>query len=112
MENDTRNLVRWSLRLKEMEFDFVNLAGIKHQTAHGFRGWKRLAPERERDLEDDISVLLLEKTCEDICCICKTWNAMQIISPMIPLVLDIKVKEKPQAPTKEELTRKHETERF
>lgn len=57
MTDATGKWVGWRIRLKELEFDVVHREGIKNQAAEALSSLKTDGVD-ERDLEDDIKVIL------------------------------------------------------
>lgn len=66
----------------------------------------------ERDLEDNIPVLMLETTRKETFFLWKTCDEMPMISKIIPSVLDIEIDDKPEQPKTEEFIWKQATESF
>lgn len=60
MEDATGKPARWRLRLKELEFDVVNRAGIKNQAADVLYGLET-EEEDTADLKDEFYVILFVK---------------------------------------------------
>lgn len=94
-----------------MEFDVVHRAGVKHPSVDAMYRLGATGAD-ERDLEDDIHVLLLEKKLEETIFLFKICDAMMKIGPMIPSALTIEVGDENQAPTTEELVQQQEMESF
>lgn len=87
MKDVTGKLARWRLRLQELSFDVVNREGVK-KPADALSRLETTGAD-ERDLEDDIAVLLLEMTFESTFCVCENCDALSVVNRRMPLVLDI-----------------------
>lgn len=60
MEYPTGKLARWSLRLQELEFDFMHRPGVKQQSKDAKSRLYTMGADG-RYLKDDIPVLSLER---------------------------------------------------
>lgn len=73
---------------------------MKHQAAEELSRLETTG-DYERDLEDEITVLLLETTREATSCLFETFDGILEVNKRMTLVLDIEGEESIQMPTKE-----------
>lgn len=66
----------------------MNRVGIKHQKADELSTLEGTGDD-ERELGEDIPVLLLETTREATCCVCETFDGLSAVNLRMTLVLDI-----------------------
>lgn len=74
--------------MQELELDFVHRAGVKNKASNALSRLETTG-DNERELEEEIPVVLLEATRQATCYFFETYDGLSEVNTRIPLVLEI-----------------------